>query len=135
LHDTFYYIQILMILLIGVWFFGIGIIIAIIFAFTFGPWLSKKQSHVLRYWLDGNTLRADTGVFFLKRKAVPLDRITDIVLAQGPLTKWCGIWELRIQTAGTGNAMPEVTLYRLNEPEQVRDLVIQERDKILSKKI
>jgi hypothetical protein len=31
--------------------------------------------------------------------------------------------------------MPEVTLYGLNEPEQVRDLIIQERDKILSKKI
>jgi membrane protein YdbS with pleckstrin-like domain len=87
----FYYIQILMILLIGVWFLGIGIIIAIIFAFTFGPWLSKKQAQVLKYWLDCNTLRADSGVFSLKRKAVPLDRITDIVLAQGPLTKWCGI--------------------------------------------
>ncbi len=124
----FYYINILMIIVVGIWFMGAGLVLAILYALTFGPWLSKKQAQALKYWLDGNTLRADSGVFFLKRKAVPLDRITDIVLAQGPLTKWCGIWELRVQTAGMGNTMPEVTLYGLIQPEQIRDLLINERN-------
>jgi uncharacterized protein len=131
----FYYSYTLAILVVGIWFFGIGLILAILYYFTLGLWLSPKQAQALVYWLDGNTLRADSGVFFLKRKAVPLDRITDVVLAQGPLTKWCGIWELRVQTAGTGNAIPEVTLYGLTEPEQIRDLLIKERDRILSNKI
>ncbi len=128
----FYYSQILTILIVGIWFFGAGIILAILHAFTLGPWLSKKQAQALTYWLDGKTLRADSGVFFLKRKAIPLDRITDVVLAQGPLMKWCGLWELRIQTAGTGQAMPEAALYGLTQPEQIRDLLLKERDKILS---
>ena len=130
----FYYFQIIMILLLGIWYFGIGIIIAIIHALTLGPWLSKKQANALTYWLEGNTLRADSGVFFLKRKAIPLDRITDIVMAQGPVQKRFGIWELRIQTAGTGQARPEASLYGLTEPEQIRDLLIKERDRVLSNK-
>ncbi|MBN2588282.1 MAG: PH domain-containing protein [Sedimentisphaerales bacterium] len=130
----FYYLQILMILLFTIWYFGIGIILALVHAFTLGPWLSKKQAEALHYWLEGNTLRADSGVFFLKRKAIPLDRITDIVIAQGPLLKKMGIWQLQIQTAGTGHARPEVSLYGLTQPEQIRDLLIKERDKIISNK-
>lgn len=128
----FYYSYTLMIIVVGIWIVGIGLILAILYALTLGLWLSKKQAQALKYWLDGSTLRADSGVFFLKRKAIPLDRITDVVLAQGPLMKWCGLWELRIQTAGTGQAMPEVSLYGLTQPEQVRDLLIKERDKIIS---
>jgi membrane protein YdbS with pleckstrin-like domain len=114
---------------VGIWFLGAGIVLAILHAITLGPWLTKKQAQAVKYWLDGRTLRIDYGVLFLKRKAVPLDRITDMVLTQGPLLKLCGIWELRIQTAGTGQSMPEATLYGLSQPEQVRDLLLQERDK------
>ena len=126
----FYLTQILMIVLVGVWFLGAGLVLALIHAFTLGPWLSKKQSHALKYWLDGTTLRVDQGVFFLKRKAIPLDRVTDIVLAQGPLMKWCGIWELRIQTAGTGQAIPEASLYGVTDPEKTRDTLLKVRDEI-----
>jgi len=87
----FYFGTILFILLVGIWFFGLGIIVAVIYAVTFGPWLSTAQAQALKYWLDGGTLRVDQGVFFLKRKAIPLDRVTDIVLTQGPLMRWCGI--------------------------------------------
>ena len=125
----FYYTQILIIIVVGIWFLGAGIVLAILHAITLGPWLTKKQARAVKYWLDGRTLRIDYGVLFLKRKAVPLDRITDMVLTQGPLLKLCGIWELRIQTAGTGQSMPEATLYGLSQPEQVRDLLLQERDK------
>jgi hypothetical protein len=48
--------------LIGIWFFGIGLVVAVIYAFTLGRWLTGKQSEALRYWLDGTTLRLDQGV-------------------------------------------------------------------------
>jgi len=128
----FYITQILMIIVVGIWFLGIGLILAAIHAVTFGPWLSKKQSQALAYWLDSNTLRVDQGVFFLKRKAIPLDRVTDVVLAQGPLMRLCGIWELRVQTAGTGQTTPEASLYGVTEPEKVRDELLAARDKAVS---
>jgi membrane protein YdbS with pleckstrin-like domain len=124
----FYWMQILMIIVVGIWFCGAGLVLAILHAFTLGPWLSRKQADALHYWLDGTTLRVDQGVFFLKRKAIPLDRVTDVVLAQGPLMKVCGIWELRIQTAGTGQSVPEATLYGISDPEAVRDMLLMTRD-------
>ena len=124
----FYWITILLILVIGVWFVGLGLVIAVLYALTLGPWLSRKQALALRYWLDGSTLRIDEGVFFLKRKSIPLDRVTDLVLSQGPLMRWCGIWGLRVQTAGSGQQMPEATLYGVRDPERVRDVLLKARD-------
>lgn len=129
-----YFSQILNILLLGIWLFGLGIPLAIIHAYTFGPWLSKRQAAALKYWIDGATLRVDEGVFFLKRKAIPLDRVTDVVLTQGPLMRWCGIWGLQVQTAGTGHATPEATLYGVTNPEQMRDLLLATRDSAVSER-
>ena len=128
----FYWMQILMIVIVGVWFCGGGLVLAILHAFTLGPWLSRKQADALHYWLDGSTLRVDHGVFFLKRKAIPLDRVTDVVLAQGPLMKVWGVWELRVQTAGTGQSVPEATLYGITDPEAARDMLLAARDETVS---
>jgi membrane protein YdbS with pleckstrin-like domain len=124
--------QAFLILVVGIWFCGVGLPLALLHAFTFGLWLSRRQSESLHYWLEGSTLRVDQGVFFLKRKAIPLDRITDAVLAQGPLMKLCRIWELRIQTAGTGQSVPEATLYGITDPEAVRDMLLAARDETVS---
>lgn len=120
--------QILGIILVGVWFMGAGLLVALVHAFTLGPWLSKRQSEELRYWIDGTTLRVDQGVFFLKRKAIPLDRVTDFVLAQGPLMRWCGIWAIHVQTAGMGQGVAEATLHGILDPERVRDTLLAARD-------
>jgi membrane protein YdbS with pleckstrin-like domain len=126
--------QILFILGVGIWLFGLGIPVAVVHAVTLGPWLSRSQAAALKYWIDGGTLRVDEGVFFLKRKAIPLDRVTDIVLAQGPLMRWCGIWGIQVQTAGTGQVVPEATLYGVAGPEQVRDRLLAARDKAVAKR-
>ena len=130
----FYSGQVLFILLVGIWLFGVGIIVAVVHAVTLGPWLAKKQAEALKYWLDGGTLRVDQGVFFLKRKSIPLDRVTDIVLTQGPLMRWCGIWGLQVQTAGTGQAVPEATLYGLTDVDRMRDHLLAARDQAVSER-
>jgi len=127
----FYWMQIVLMVCCGFWFCGAGVVMAILHSFTLGPWLSRKQSQALHYWLEGGTLRVDQGVFFLKRKAIPLDRVTDVVLAQGPLMKLCGVWELRVQTAGMGQGVPEAALYGLSEPEAVRDMLLAARDDVV----
>ena len=128
----FLYSQALSILFAGLCIFGVGIVLAPLYLFTLGPWLSQRQAEALRYRLDGRTLRVDQGVFFLKRKAIPLDRVTDVVLTQGPLMRWCGIWALQIQTAGTGEARPEATLFGLVEPEAIHDFLLKARDEAAS---
>jgi putative membrane protein len=131
----FYWSVILAILAIGVWFFGIGLGVAILYALTLGPWLSRAQAAAQRYWLEGFTLRIDSGVFFLKRKSIPLDRVTDVVLNQGPLLRHFNLWRLDIQTAGTGTqGTAEGYLYGIVNPESVRDRLIAARDQAVGAK-
>ena len=123
------WLQTLIILLTSIWIFGLGIVLALIYFFTIGTWLPQQQATALRYWLDGSTLRVNQGVYFLKRKAIPLDRVTDVMLAQGPLLRHFGIWTLNIQTAGAGGqVVAEAILVGLESPEAVRDELLRARD-------
>lgn len=120
--------HVLMTALFGVLLLGFGLVLVPLYLVAFGTWLPRKQAWALKYWLDGTTLRVDGGVIFLSRKGIPLDRVTDIVLVQGPLMRRVGIWGLRIQTAGMGAQRAEATLWGLSEPQQVRDTLLKARD-------
>ncbi len=124
----FFWNQILQVAFIGLMIMGIGVLVTPVYAVLIASWLPQRQAAALRYWLEGTTLRVDAGVFFLKRKGIPLDRVTDVVLTQGPLMRWCGIWRLDVQTAGTGQQRSEAVLYGVREPEAVRDLLLKTRD-------
>jgi membrane protein YdbS with pleckstrin-like domain len=89
--------------------------------------LARAHSRAISYRLEGKTLRVDSGLIFLSRKAIQLDRITDLNLTRGPLMAMCGIWSIRVQTAGAN--LPEAILYGLEDPEKVRDLLIAAHDK------
>jgi membrane protein YdbS with pleckstrin-like domain len=116
-------------------FFGLGIVLALLHYYKhnkFSRWFCPQQVNNLRYWLDGNILRVDGGVFFLFRKSISLERITDVTLVQGPVLRFCGIWALQIQTAGSQQC--EATLYGVYEPEKIRDLILSSRQSVYGEK-
>ena len=112
----------------GIMSFGILFLVWLAVYFLFLKWLIDQQVAAISFRVEGRTLRADWGVFFLKRKAVPLDRITDFALVQGPLMRMLGIWALQVQTAGVGTPMPEATLIAIENPDTVRDELLRRRD-------
>lgn len=122
--------SLLWLLLISI--FGLGLILALIHYYKFGRWLCPQQANNLRYRLEGNMLRVDSGVFFLSRKSIPLERIADITLAQGPLQRHFGIWTLWIQQAGFGRH--GAILFGVCEPEKVRDLILSHCKNVDSEK-
>jgi putative membrane protein len=124
----FYWSSTLMLGGIGLLTWGVGVIVAVVYALTFGPWLSRKQAEVLEYRLEKSYVFVHQGVFFIKRKTIPLDRITDIILAQGPLLRHFGLWRLDIQTAGSGQQRAEASLYGLTDPERTKELILSARD-------
>ena len=124
----FYWSSTLMLGVVGLFMWVVGVIIAVVYALTFGPWLSRKQAEVLEYRLEGTYVFVHQGVFFIKRKTIPLDRITDIILAQGPLLRHFGLWRLDIQTAGSGQQRAEASLYGLTDPEQAKQCILSARD-------
>jgi len=87
------------------------------------------MTYALRYRMDAHVLRVDKGVLFKSRKAIPLDKITDLELVQGPLLRALGMWTIKVQTASTGLQTPEATLIGVSDPEQVRDEIMAARDK------
>ena len=115
-------------IIFGIGTLGIGYLAWLAYYSWFGKWLIEQQVEALQYRIEGRTLRVDSGVFFLKRKGVPLDRITDFALVQGPVMRMLGIWALQVQTAGVGTAMPEATLIAIENPESVRDELLRRRD-------
>jgi len=118
----------LIMVLAGVWVFGAGLVLGLLWYFAIGPWVHRRQVEALRYRLDGATLRIDSGFIFLSRKSIPLDRVTDVVLVQGPLLRYFGLWQMRIQTAGTGQQMPEGAMVGIPDPDAARDLIMRRRD-------
>ena len=115
-----------------VFIWGIGIILAPLYFFTIAQWLCPRQANNLRYRLEGSMLRADGGVLFLFRKSIPLERITDVNLVQGPLMRFFGIWAMKVQTAGS--PQPEATLYGVREPEKVREIILSQRRAVYGEK-
>ena len=133
--EQYWRMQQSLLLLSFIYFCGIGLVLAYLHYYKynkFSRWFCPQQVNNLRYWLEGNTLRADSGVFFLWRKSIPLERITDVVLFQGPLMRHCGIWTMRIQTAGSATC--EAILYGIREPERIRELILSKRKNINGEK-
>jgi len=105
-------------------FAGLGLIVALVYWLAVGTWLPKRQAAALHIWLEDTTLHVDSGVYVLTRKAIPLDRVVDLVLIQGPVMRRCGIWALEIRTANGC----EATLMGLDKPAEVRDQLLRVRD-------
>ena len=127
--------QSLALLLTGFCTFGIGFILAWIHYkkhIEFSRNLCPRQVHALRYRIEGSTLRVDSGLMFLYRRSIPLERIIDVALVQGPLLRHFGIWVLQIQTAGYGTQ--GARLYGVRNPEEVRELILSQRQRIYGEK-
>jgi len=117
----------LVLFLAGVWIFGLGLVAAVVYWFL-SPNLVRRQAQALSYRIEGGKLCVDSGVYFLKRKTIPLERVTDFTLAQGPLQRRYGIWALHVQTAGGPQGVAEAVLLGIEDPEQVRDQLLRARD-------
>jgi membrane protein YdbS with pleckstrin-like domain len=112
--------------------FGMLLPIWIVWVAGLGRWYSREFVKFYSVGLQAKRLRINHGVVFQKRKAIPLDRITDVLIRQGFLERRMGICQVRIHTAGTGMhgsfegmvlAIPE------SQGEVVQDQIIAARDR------
>lgn len=91
----------------------------------------RKWADSLVYRLDGDCLSV-SGSFVLwglmlyrLESRIPLARITDLKLVQGPILNRMDLWTLYVQTASSGLQRPEAVLYALEQPHEVRDQILQ----------
>ena len=94
----------------------------IIFA---GIWI-PKYCNSIAYKLTEHEIIWRRGVWFKYTGIVPYNRITNIDIAQGPISRRLGIASLKIQTAGysAGKARAELRLDGIERFEELRDLIM-----------
>ena len=83
--------------------------------------------------LTTNALEIKTGVFFRKESTIPLNRVTDLRLHDGPVTRHYGLRGLKVETAGSSgqNSGSEGNLIGVIDAEDFRNAVLAQRQKVV----
>ena len=73
------------------------------------------------------------GVFFRKESTIPLNRITDVRLHDGPVMRHYGLRGLKIETAGASgqNSSSEGNLIGVIDAEGFRNAVLSQRQRVI----
>ena len=80
--------------------------------------------------LTDRSLKVGRGLLFRVEKTIPLDKITDLAMHQGPLMRHMNLEGMRVETAGqsAGPGAALVSLVGIVDPRGFRDAVIEQRD-------
>jgi putative membrane protein len=91
----------------------------------------RKQYARLRVYLTTRDLKVHRGVLTREEKAIPLEKITDLAVFQGPIMRRFGLKGIRVETAGQ-SAGPGalVSIIGIEDTDGFRDLVLAQRDRI-----
>ena len=105
----------------------IGIVV-MIFWVPFGWLIHKKQYEHMSAALTDRSVNMRMGWMFKKQQNIPLDKLTDVSIHEGPILNALGVVRMQFETAG---AAPFI-LTGVKNSEQFRDLVLRQRDSLVS---
>ncbi len=112
----------------------IGIAAIPFWVLGFGQWRSRRYFESLSCVLTERTLEFGKGFFFRVEKTVPLDRIQDLTVKEGPLLRAFGLCTLRVETAGQSapQGSSEADLQGIVDPREFRAAVLEQRRRLLA---
>ena len=122
---TYWYLQTLLICIVTV----VGIAAVPFWLLGWGTWYVRRSFEALKCELHERTLVVKRGIFFKIEKTIPLDKIQDLTVKEGPLLRWLGLRSLKLETAGQGTpGASEADLVGIVDPLDFRDQVLRQRD-------
>jgi len=91
-------------------------------------WIPRYYLSVSFLFTEGEIVVA-RGVWWKHKSTVPYNRITNIDISQGPLSRRFGLAKIRVQTAGysatgAGGAMAEAQIFGVKNFEEVKDFIL-----------
>lgn len=98
----------------------------------FGTIITTKVRQSMSCELTDRSLKFSKGVLTKVEKTVPLEKITDLGLVQGPIMRQFGLHTLSIETAGQSG--PGGALLRLTgivDTSEFRKAVLEQRDRVV----
>ncbi|TVQ63855.1 MAG: PH domain-containing protein [Phycisphaerales bacterium] len=77
------------------------------------------------------TLVVKRGVFNKVEKTIPLDKITDLAIRQGPIMRLCKVEAIMVETAGQSSGIAAlVFLVGIRDAKGFRNAVLKQRDRL-----
>lgn len=70
------------------------------------------------------------GILFVVEKSIPLEKITDVALSQGPIMRLFGLYGLSFETAGQSAQGALVSLIGVNDAAGFREAILAQKDKL-----
>ena len=102
------------------------------FWFIFGNSVTGRYLKHMRCTLTPKNLQMAKGMFVRTEKTIPLDKITDLGLVQGPVMRHYGLHALSVETAGQSSQGALVKLLGVVNTEAFREAVLAQRDKMVT---
>lgn len=108
----------------------LSVSIPILAIFIFIAYWIPKYYDTVYYKLTENEIVWRRGVWFKKTGIVPYNRITNVDIVQGPISRMLGIASLKIQTAGYSapsrgfGSLAEIRIEGMEQFEELRELII-----------
>lgn len=96
-----------------------------------GLFVTQKYLDSHACTLTNRTLKFSKGILVRQEKTVPLDRITDLGLVQGPIMRALDIEALSVETAGQSSPGSLIRLAGIKDGRAFRDAVLQQRDLVV----
>ncbi|WP_394224517.1 PH domain-containing protein [Alteromonas gracilis] len=72
------------------------------------------------------------GVFNKEEKSIPLEKITDVAMVQGPLMRVFNLYRLSFETAGQSAQGALVSLIGINDADTFRETILTQKNKLLT---
>ena len=96
-----------------------------------GQIYSRRVYEHLQAELTERSLNLRMGYWFKTEKHIPLDKIQDLALKEGPILRKLGLASLAVETAGgSGQGGPDASLSGVVDAVAFRDAVLEQRERV-----
>ncbi|BFT28825.1 PH domain-containing protein [Alteromonas sp. D210916BOD_24] len=109
--------------------FGILFLLFTVPIFLF---ISGKALEAMSATITERKLVVKRGIFNKEEKSIPLEKITDVAMIQGPIMRMFNLYRLSFETAGQSANGALVSLIGIDEAANFRETILTQKDKVLS---
>lgn len=102
--------------------------------FPLGLALTKRYLDRMECVLTDKALKVKKGILVRIEKTIPLEKITDMGMVQGPIMRSFDLHTLTVETAGQSGPGALVSLTGIVDAKSFREAVLNQRDEISSSK-
>ncbi len=110
----------------------VGIVLIPFFALLYWLWYKPRYGDYHSMVLSDRFVNIRKGVVFRNEINVPLDRITDVTVSQGPVMRWAGVYGIKIESAGQTTPEGGANLIVDRDPRDFRQMVMDRAESVKS---